>query len=121
VGSFDETFKSRIQVALHCENLTRSSRKKIWENFLKMLNKNKKDMNFDKIKHHIDGLADMEMNGRQIRNALTTARQLAIYKTERLDWQHIEQAIKVSTDFNRYLQRVQGHMDEQWARDEGLR
>jgi AAA+ superfamily predicted ATPase len=121
VGSFDEAFKSRIQVALHYENLTRSSRKKIWENFLKMLNKNKKDMNFDKIKHHIDGLADMEMNGRQIRNALTTARQLAIYKTERLDWQHIEQAIKVSTDFNRYLQRVQGHMDEQWARDEGLR
>lgn len=121
VGSFDEAFKSRIQVALHYENLTRSSRKKIWENFLEMLDEDEEDVNFDEIKHHIDRLADMEMNGRQIRNALTTARQLAIYKTERLDWQHIEQAIKVLTDFNRYLQRVQGHTDEQWARDEGLR
>ena len=52
---------------------------------------------------------------------MTTAKQLAIYKKERLKWSHLEQSISVSTDFNRYLRSVQGHTDEQWAREEKLR
>ncbi|OBT83812.1 hypothetical protein VE02_05515 [Pseudogymnoascus sp. 03VT05] len=33
VGTFDEAFKSRIQVAIHYKDLTRISKKKIWQNF----------------------------------------------------------------------------------------
>ena len=35
VGTFDEAFKSRIQVALHYTNLDRVARKKIWKNFFR--------------------------------------------------------------------------------------
>ena len=118
---FDEAFKSRIQVALHYENLNRSSRKKIWHNFMEMLEEDEEDVNFDEIKLHMDDLAGKELNGRQIRNVLTTARQLAIFRNRRLDWEHLEQALSVSSDFSAYLKRVQGHTDDQRARDNGLR
>ncbi|KAL9087728.1 MAG: hypothetical protein Q9165_006495 [Trypethelium subeluteriae] len=121
VGIFDEAFKSRIQVALHYENLTRSTRKKIWQNFLDMLEEDEEDVNFDEIKFHLDDLAGKELNGRQIRNVLTTARQLALFRNERLDWEHLAQALAVSSDFSEYLKRMQGHTDDQRARDEGLR
>ena len=121
VGTFDEAFKSRIQVALHYENLNRSARKKIWQNFLDMLEEGEEDVNFDEIKFHLDDLASKELNGRQIRNVLTTARQLAIFRNERLDWVHLEQALSVSSKFSEYLKRMQGHTDDQRARDEGLR
>ncbi|KAF2103666.1 P-loop containing nucleoside triphosphate hydrolase protein [Rhizodiscina lignyota] len=121
VGMFDEAFKSRIQVALHYENLNRSARKKIWQNFLDMLEEDDENVNFDEIKLFLDDLAGRELNGRQIRNVLTTARQLAIYREERLDRKHLEQALAVSSDFNDYLKRMQGHTDDQRARDIGLR
>ena len=121
VGMFDEAFKSRIQVALHYENLNRSARKKIWQNFLDMLEEDEEDVNFDEIKFHLDDLAGKELNGRQIRNVLTTARQLAIFKKERLDYGHLEQALSVSSDFTNYLKRVQGHTDDERMRDTALR
>ncbi|MCJ1240999.1 hypothetical protein MMC14_009003 [Varicellaria rhodocarpa] len=121
VGMFDEAFKSRIQVALHYESLNRSARKNIWQNFLDMLEEDEESVNFDEIKLHLDDLAGKELNGRQIRNVLTTARQLAIFRNERLDWGHLEQALAVSSDFNEYLKRMQGHTDDQRARDIGLR
>lgn len=121
VGMFDEAFKSRIQVALHYENLNRSARKKIWQNFLDMLEEDEEDVNFDEIKFRLDDLAGKELNGRQIRNALTTARQLAIFRKERLDYGHLDQALSVASDFSEYLNRMQGHTDDQRMRDESLR
>ena len=121
IGMFDEAFKSRIQVALHYENLTRPSRKKIWQNFFTMLEEDEEDVNSDEIRFHLDDLAGRELNGRQIRNVLTTARQLALYRNERLDWKHIDHALTVSSDFSDYLKRMQSHTDDQRARDIGLR
>ena len=121
IGIFDEAFKSRIQVALHYENLNRSARKKIWQNFLDMLEEDEEDVNFDEIKFRLDDLAGKELNGRQIRNVLTTARQLAMFKKERLDYGHLEQALSVSSDFTNYLKRVQGHTDDERMRDTALR
>lgn len=121
VGIFDEAFKSRIQVALHYPNLTRASRKKIWTNFIEMLEEDEEDVNFDELHLHLDELAACNLNGRQIRNTLTTARELAMFKVERLDWQHIQQALKVSTDFSNYLQNMHGHTDDENARDKQIR
>ena len=121
VGTFDEAFKSRIQVALYYKTLNRSSRKKIWQNFLDMMNEDNEDVDFDELHSRIDELANYELNGRQIRNALTTARQLAIYKKEQLEWSHLEHALSLSTEFNNYLKRLQGHTDDQWATEEGIR
>ncbi len=121
VGTFDEAFKSRIQVALHYENLNRSARKKIWHNFLDMLEEDEENVDFDEIKLRLDDLAGKELNGRQIRNVLTTARQLAVYRNEPLNWEHLEQSLVVSSNFNEYLMRMQGHTDDQRMRDIGLR
>lgn len=86
-----------------------------------MLDEDNENVDFDELRDRLDELAGHELNGRQIRNTLTTARQLAIYKKEQLEWRHLEQALSLSTEFNEYLKRVQGHTDAQWATEEGIR
>ena len=123
VGTFDEAFKSRIQLALHYENLTMSQRKKIWRNFINRLKSlDDQEIDFDDIDCYIDELANHEMNGRQIRNAITTARQLAKYKEKHLSYTHLKHVIAVAGKFDKYLKGVkEGFTDDQIARDGGLR
>ncbi|KAK8043796.1 AAA family ATPase [Apiospora phragmitis] len=132
---------SRIQLALHYRPLDGPSRRKIWHNFLHMMRENQKieeddddddddgeqqqqaddAVDFDDIVAHMDELAAYEMNGRQIRNSLATARQLAVFERETLDWDRIKNAIEVAGDFNNYIKEVHGHIDEQWSRDNRFR
>lgn len=120
VGTFDEAFKSRIPI--HYDHLTKTSRKAIWQNFLDMIEESSdEEADLRELEGRLDELARQDMNGRQIRNALLTARQLAKHKQERLGWEHLSQVIKTSADFHRYLVTVKGHSDEQWAREEALR
>ncbi|KAH7196524.1 uncharacterized protein B0J16DRAFT_1317 [Fusarium flagelliforme] len=141
VGTFDEAFKSRIQLSLHYESLTKSQRRSIWANFLNRLNaleqegtvvqpitdrKRKLEENpgidFDDIERHLADLAEEQMNGRQIRNAITTARQLAKFKNESMRYRHLEHVIKISRKFDKYLERVRdSYTDDQVAREEGIR
>lgn len=79
------------------------------------------DANMPELERRLDELAGEEMNGRQIRNALLIARQLAKHRKERLDWEHLSQVIKTSAAFNKYLKAVKGHSDEVWAREEQIR
>lgn len=113
VGTFDEAFKSRIQLALHYPSLDAPSRRKIWRNFLDMLHDDNENVDFDDIIAHMDQLSGYEVNGRQIRNALTTARQLALFEGETLDWDCIKDSIEVAGDFDRYIKEVHKHTDEQ--------
>lgn len=121
VGIFDEAFKSRIQVALHYDNLPLSARKKIWSNFFELLQEDAVDADFAELESHLDDLAAVEMNGRQIRNAVMTARQLARFRNETLDYEHMQTVIKTAGDFNRYIEKLHGHKDDQWAREGRLR
>lgn len=77
-----------------------------------MLEGNEADVDFGELRIHLNHVADFEMNGRQIRNVLTTVRQLATYQKETLSWEHLEVSIKTVTDFNRYIKGLQGHTDE---------
>lgn len=88
---------------------------------LDMLEEDGEDIRFGEIREHLDELSEHKFNGRVIRNALTTARQLALYKKERLGWDHVEQAVNVSLDFDKYLTDVRGHTDEQYLRSIGAR
>ncbi|KAM7203902.1 hypothetical protein V8F33_001873 [Rhypophila sp. PSN 637] len=121
VGTFDEAFKSRIQLALHYPPLDAPGRRKIWHNFLNMLAANQEDVDLDDIKAHMDRLAGYNLNGRQIRNALTTARQLSLFESETLDWDRLKDSIEVAGDFNKYLEGLHGHTEEQWTRENNLR
>jgi SpoVK/Ycf46/Vps4 family AAA+-type ATPase len=142
VGTFDEAFKSRIQLSLHYENLTKGQRKKIWKNFISRLKEMDEaspimlidpgtrlpkesepiGIDFDDIDGYVSDLAGIEMNGRQIRNAITTARQLAKFKEENMRYRHLQHVINVSSKFDKYLLDVhEGVPDDDIARGEGVR
>ncbi|KAG5797173.1 hypothetical protein H9Q69_003782 [Fusarium xylarioides] len=139
VGTFDEAFKSRIQLSLHYENLTESQRRRVWKNFINRLENlstsapanfpksstaanDPIDIDFEDIDCYLPELAKHEMNGRQIRNAITTARQLAQFKGEKMASHHLRHVIKVSNKFDAYLRKVQdGLSDDDAARGYGIR
>ncbi|RDW64664.1 hypothetical protein BP6252_10315 [Coleophoma cylindrospora] len=121
VGTFDEAFRSRIHIALHYEDLKPRSRKQIWSNFLTRLEDTDEGENVDQIKDRLDELAKHDLNGREIRNALSTARQLASHEGEKMRWKHLELAIKTTNNFGNYLRNVHGHSDREWAKEAGKR
>jgi SpoVK/Ycf46/Vps4 family AAA+-type ATPase len=123
VGHCDEAFKSRIQLALHYKNLDQGQRRQIWWNFFQRLEHLKEEgVNFMDLDKHIDDLAKNELNGRQIRNVITTARQLAIYRKQELDYKSLQDVIKTSSMFDQYLLELnEGNSDDVIARGMGNR
>lgn len=90
VGTFDEAFKSRIQLSLHYENLTLSQRRKIWRNFMNRLRTvDPENVDVDDVLDNLDELGAEDVNGREIRNAITIARQLAQFKDEKFAYAHL--------------------------------
>ena len=72
VGTFDEAFKSRIQVALHYEDLTTSARRTIWKNFIKALEETNQDANISDLESHLDEMASdkFKLHGRHVSASL---------------------------------------------------
>ncbi|CAH0015851.1 unnamed protein product [Clonostachys rhizophaga] len=123
VGIFDEAFKSRIQLSLHYSNLDQNQRYQIWKNFIHHLHESQDALeiesasskkpgrggygiNLQDLTSHLDTLACANLNGREIRNALSTARQLATYREQRLDYSHLEIVMKEAEKFDEYLKEV---------------
>ena len=139
VGIFDEAFKSRVQLALHYPPLNADDRWKVWDNFINQLEQQQQQVgsgddegvttklaegekiNIKELRNKINVLARESINGRQIRNAITTARQLALHRGQSLGYAHLEQAILVAKEFDEYVTKTQGHNDGEFARAEGLR
>ena len=123
VGTFDEAFKSRIQLALHYPNLSSYQRTQIWGNFISRLEKlEEQDVNFDDLKDHVEDLAKHKMNGREIRNAITTARQYAKWDDKVLDYELMQDIIETAGRFDVYIQKLNGgYTQDQLAEDEGVR
>lgn len=133
VGSFDEAFKSRIHLSVHYKAPSRLERRKIWKNLLNRLEDLEEspdspianlteDIDVVDIEMHIDDLARYAMNGRQIRNVVSTARQLARYREERMSSEHLQHAIDASEQFNKYISELHdGVSDDQMARESGIR
>ena len=69
ISNIDPAFHSRIHVTVNYPNLSAESRKHIWQTFL-----GKESAVPDK---DIDHLSQVDLNGRQIKNMLKTARMLA--------------------------------------------
>jgi SpoVK/Ycf46/Vps4 family AAA+-type ATPase len=123
VGTFDEAFKSRIQLALHYDNLNKAQRLKIWKNFIDRLKAiEEPEIDFNDIECYIPELAEAEMNGRQIRNAITVARKLARKQKKKLAYTHLKHVIKVSGHFDTYLKGTkEGMTADQFAKASGIR
>jgi hypothetical protein len=80
VVTFDEALKSRIQLALHFPPLKEKDRIEVWRNLLGALHEAGETANFGEIKNKLHVLGGHKLNGRQIRNTITNARQLAQYQ-----------------------------------------
>ncbi|KAH6954262.1 P-loop containing nucleoside triphosphate hydrolase protein [Fusarium avenaceum] len=134
VGIFDEAFKSRIQLNLRYKNLDRGQRLQIWKNFFIRLSRLeqealKKDqnslsygVNVNEMTAKLDELADANLNGRQIRNAISTARQLSRYLKEPLGYKHLTAVIDEAKKFDEYLLELnRTYTADEIQRDKGER
>ncbi|KAK7714996.1 hypothetical protein SLS64_003692 [Diaporthe eres] len=123
VGTFDEAFKSRIQLAIQYPALDSLQRFCIWQNFFNRLDSIEGEaIDLADLRHHLDDLKEEGMNGRQIRNAITTARQYAKWQNTILNYEILKKVISVSGRFDKYLDKLHGGLTEdQVAEDEGLR
>lgn len=123
VGILDEAFKSRIQLNLRYKTLERDQRLQIWTNFLERLRrleeeklKNASQMDrapspgygikIKEISDKVEELAEAELNGRQIRNAISTARELATYQCKPMGYEHLSLVINEAEKFDEYLLEV---------------
>ncbi|KAJ4858272.1 ATPase family associated with various cellular activities (AAA) domain-containing protein [Trichoderma breve] len=128
VGTFDEAFKSRIQLAVHYNSLDLDQRTQIWRNFTRRLKDlNEEGIDFADLMDNIPQLARKEMNGREIRNAITTARQYARWERQqdhsfKLDYKVMKEVIETAGEFDDYINTLNGGFtQEQLAKDEGIR
>ncbi|KAL3481494.1 P-loop containing nucleoside triphosphate hydrolase protein [Aspergillus californicus] len=99
IGTFDEAFKSRVQLTLHYPQLDESSRRRIWFKFITRLQDTNSDTKADQMLENLDQLAKFKLNGREIRNSIRTASLLAEFRGERLEYKHLVDVIDVSNEF----------------------
>jgi hypothetical protein len=69
ISNIDEAFHSRIHISMQYPPLTAASRRHIWNTFMSKTSGLSDDQ--------LDALAQVELNGRQIKNVLKTAQMLA--------------------------------------------
>ncbi|XPS78606.1 hypothetical protein M3J07_010619 [Ascochyta lentis] len=122
IGTFDEAFKSRVQLSLHYPTLTRENRLRVWENFVALLENQDSATQYTDIRQRLGSLAQHKLNGRQIRNTLNTARQLAQFRGQQLGYKHLNQAIQNVVEFEKYVTKLHdGQSDEEYAEAAGIR
>ncbi len=70
--------------------LSSSSRRHVWSNFLKISSQSNEFSDSD-----LDHLAEISMNGRQIKNVLKTAQLLASKKGVPLKYEHVNTVLSI--------------------------
>ncbi|KAG9239197.1 putative ATP-dependent zinc metalloprotease FtsH [Amylocarpus encephaloides] len=85
VEDMDAAFESRIHLSLQYCDLSFESRRQVWLIFVDGSEQNE---NFTD--EQIDSLAELELNGRQIKNIIKTARLLATSKGVALGFEHVQ-------------------------------
>lgn len=93
----DSAFESRIHFCIHYPDLDFDSRREIWSTFLKKAS----DSGFSD--RDLDRLASHEMNGRQIKNAVSSALCIALKEKSppSLSIEHIQSVLEVISDWNK--------------------
>ncbi|KAG9505296.1 hypothetical protein J7337_002263 [Fusarium musae] len=90
VSAFDPAFESRIHLTIHYPNLDYTSRLHIWKKFV-----NSSNDGSSLSKGELDELAGVELNGRQIKNVVKTARLLATHEKTQLAMGHISTVLRI--------------------------
>ncbi|KAF5580908.1 TOB3 (member of AAA-ATPase family) [Fusarium pseudocircinatum] len=90
VSAFDPAFESRIHLTIHYPNLDYTSRLHIWKTFVN-IGTDGNNLSEDEL----DELAGVELNGRQIKNVVKTARLLATHEKTSLAMGHISTVLRM--------------------------
>lgn len=98
IKAFDDAFQTRIHLALRYDPLDKIRRRMVWSNFLERIPPAKVALDMEK---DVDQLAELEMNGRMIKNVIKTASSLASRKKEGLGMSHLLQVLKIQSEFER--------------------
>lgn len=85
VESIDTAFRSRIDLILPYPNLNLPARRKIWSSFLEPLAKKR---SFSEREY--DELAEADLNGREIKNAVKISRSVAASEQQDLQMEHLQ-------------------------------
>ena len=97
IGSFDDAFKSRIHLAVMYPALSLTSRKNLWDMFLR---KASPGSSLEWLNpESLERIANEDLNGRQIKNTARTAATLAAAEGSALRFAHIETALKATQAF----------------------
>jgi len=103
VTTFDDAFKSRIHIPIRYTDLSVDSRKQIWRNFCGMV-----PGGVDIDEKGLSTLAETELNGRQIKNAIKAAESLAAFDEAKLDLKQLLQITKIQAMFESDLTSLSG-------------
>jgi len=90
LSTFDTAFQSRIHLTIHYPGLDTAARKAIWSNFLGFSSTRSAFTEAD-----LNELADENLNGRQIKNALKTAELLANLDEKSLDMDNVRIVLRI--------------------------
>ncbi|KAG6038804.1 hypothetical protein E4U41_003639 [Claviceps citrina] len=111
VETFDEAFQSRIHIALRYDGLDSKAKKAIFKMFI------------DRVEAHgqlaveaftdedLNQLVKHDLNGREIKNMIGSAQDLALNKAEALSMRHLKQVLEIHIKFRRDLQGGTGYED----------
>jgi len=103
VSTFDDAFKSRIHIPIRYTELTVESRMQIWRNFC-----NDVPGGVDIDEKGLRRLAEIDLNGRQIKNAIKAAEGLAAFDGVKVDLEQLLQVTKIQEMFEKDLTSVNG-------------
>jgi hypothetical protein len=101
IMTIDAAFQSRIQIAIKFPDLTPDMRRQIWKNFINRLDK-KEVQGKKELLEHLEDMKEWNLNGRQIRNVLTTAESLALSLERRrgaLRYDQVEEVVNQTLQF----------------------
>lgn len=98
--SFDVAIRSRIHLALGFEPPASHIRRRIWAQYLEKIPTGEIDLS---ISHAVEVLELRELNGREISNAVNTARTIARFQGAKLQLQHLEGVLKVRDSFDQRI------------------
>lgn len=90
IHSIDKAFRSRINIAIHYEELSLQQKTSLWKLFIGNLNSERAKTG--ELIKGVEKWATLDLNGRQIRNVVLTAEALALGESDylRMEPRHVE-------------------------------
>ena len=106
IGTIDESFQARVQLAVEYRDPNRDDRRQIWNNVLDEASQSL-HMNTDALREHLSELSKPRMNGKQIQSSLKLAIR-AGGKGDSIQWDDMAIFLEAAANLTSYMDKVQG-------------